>query len=202
MKNRLVRATALGVLCFLGLGTRPFVRPPDTFVLAADADQMVRVYAKHTFGTAEGTLRATSGTLTFDPGRPSGPISGRVTVDMTSLDTGIGRRDRHLHRVALETERYPEAVFVLDEAPPTLLDDHTADTLSIAVTGSMTFHGVTRSQTVKARLFQEGGGYRVEASFSLRLTDFAIEPPKRLVLKVQDELQLVVALSFEREITG
>lgn len=65
-----------------------------------------------------------------------GRTSGTLTVAAASIDTGNGRRDRHLRSADfLDADRYPDIIFTLDGSRPA------GD--GVAVTGALTVHGVT-----------------------------------------------------------
>ena len=134
--------------------------------------------------------------MTFDPANPAGGLSGRFTVDMASFDSGIGLRDKDMRKKYLHTEQFPEAVFTLDDARPTLLDSTSTDAIRLTVTGSMTLHGVTHNHVVEATLTPAPEGYHVHVAFPLLLSDYDIKPIKRFLLKVKDEIRVEVNLTL------
>lgn len=171
--------------------------PAQTFYLVPGAEHRVRFEASHTFGTADGTLNVMEGQLIFDPQALEEGMSGRFTADVSSFDSGIGLRDRHMKNDYLETDTYPTAVFELDDARPTILKSSTADATHIAVAGTMTLHGVTRKLPVRAELVANGDQYTITSSFSIRLTDFNIDPPRWTIQRVQDEVDVTVEATVE-----
>ena len=171
----------------------------QTFRTDDAAEQVVRFFADHSLGEVDGTLMPVTGVLTFDPAAPADGLTGRFTADMTSFDSGIGLRDRDMRKKYLHTEQYPEAVFALNAPRPTLLDGASGDALHLRVAGSMTLHGVTRNHAVEATLTPTPEGYRVHAAFSLLLSDYAIKPIKRFMLKVKDEIRVEVDLNLVKE---
>lgn len=124
---------------------------------------------------------------------------GAVTVDLTTLDTGIGLRNEHL-RGTIEAEKYPTANFKVTkiQLPGNTLKANSPATGT--VTGQMTLHGVTRPLTapvVLTYLPQEDANYRpgdwvfVEAAFKLKLSDYKIALPAPVMgIKVSDELDI------------
>jgi polyisoprenoid-binding protein YceI len=197
MKKRFSLLLALG-LCLAGLaGSGTAVA--QTFRTAGDAEQFVRFFADHTLGEVDGTLRPVAGALTFDPAAPTDGFDGHFTVDMTSFDTNLGMRDRDMRQNYLETHVYPEAAFALTDAQPTLLDGAPGDTLRLAITGSMTLHGVTRDHIVEATLVPTPDGYHVQATFPLLLSDYNIKPPRRFMMQVKDEIRVEIALNLIRQ---
>ncbi len=168
----------------------------QTFQTTGAAEQVVRFFADHSLGEVDGMLTPVTGTLTFDPTNPAGGLSGRFTVDMASFDSGIGLRDKDMRKKYLHTEQFPEAVFTLNDARPTLLDAASTDAIRLTATGSMTLHGVTRDHLVEATLTPASEGYYVHAAFPLLLSDYDIKPIKRFLLKVKDEIRVEVDLTL------
>lgn len=164
---------------------------------------LVQFRSKAPLETVVGTTSAIRGEISVDSQDVS-QISGRLVVDLASFDTGIGLRNDHMREQFLHTDEYPEAVLVLLAARPKngkSLQD--GKTLELEVDGDLTLHGVTRPVTVEAEVtyHQEseqtraraaGDLINVDAQFEIKLTDFDIERPKMLILKVADEVQLKV----------
>lgn len=198
MKNKFKHHRSLqgGLWCLL-LAAVAMPALAQTYHTADSSRQVVRFFAHHTLGEVDGTLTPVNGTLTFNPEVPTEGLTGRFTADMTSFDTGIGIRDKDMRKKYLETEKYPEAVFLLEDARPTLLDHSTADTLRLAVTGSMTLHGVTKDHVVEATLVPTTDGFSVVATFPLLLSDYDIAQPKRFLFTVDDEIRVEVHLNLE-----
>lgn len=108
-------------------------------------------------------------------------------VDLGTLETGIGRRDRDM-REALDTDRFPFAEFTgrLATAP----DLSRSGPQPTRVRGRFSLHGVTRTVDVAGTLEHTRQGLRVRASWKIRLGDYRIEPPRLLGVKV-DEVQAI-----------
>jgi polyisoprenoid-binding protein YceI len=63
-----------------------------------------------------GTTNRVFGFVTIDPHNISNGISGKISVDLVSLDTGISMRDRDMRSESfLNTDEYPTAMFLLKE---------------------------------------------------------------------------------------
>ncbi len=105
-------------------------------------------------------------------------------VDLNTLDTGIGKRDKDM-RKTLETDDYPFAEFF-----GTLLtgvDPAAAGPQPVQVEGDFTIHGITRSIQVPGEITFSEDGMRIQAAWTLLLEDYEIQPPRLLFLKVDDE---------------
>jgi polyisoprenoid-binding protein YceI len=125
--------------------------------------------------------------------------AGAMTVDVSSLDTGIGLRNEHM-RKTIEAEQYPTATFKLTKlsVPGNKLKRNAIVTGT--VTGLMTLHGVTRTISAPVELTflpQEDANYRpgdwvaVSSEFKLKLSDYKITLPAPVLgVKVADELDI------------
>jgi polyisoprenoid-binding protein YceI len=119
-----------------------------------------------------------------------------LRIDATSLHLtdDVSERDReeiesNMHRDVLETDRYPEILFVTEKVD---LLDGSQNPQSINLEGNLTLHGQTRVQIVPAKVTVNQGFLRAFGNFSIWQSDYNI----RLVsiaggtLKIKDELKL------------
>ena len=87
--------------------------------------------------TVHGSFRGVSGVIHFD-GANVGKSSVDATIDIASVDTGVGARDTHLKSADFfEVARYPTMTF---KSTSIAKSDS-----GYAVTGDLTLHGVTKS---------------------------------------------------------
>lgn len=117
-------------------------------------------------------------------------------VDLNTLDTGNGKRDKDM-RKTLETDEYPFAEFfgTLTAA----IDPESSAEQDVEVNGEFTIHGVTRSITVPGTIRFSEEGMQVNASWILNLDDYDIEPPSLLILKVDDEQEISFSILLKPE---
>jgi polyisoprenoid-binding protein YceI len=143
-------------------------------------------------GSFEAKTSALAGSLTLSAPRPAA-FSGQLSVDLRSLDTGIGLRNEHLRDKYLEVGKgsgFEQAVL----SDIRLGGD--ADTVQgrTSFSGQLLLHGTTRPVKGQADIRRDGGGVRVEASFPLTLADYGIPKPQYLGVGVRNEVQVKVAL--------
>ena len=110
-----------------------------------------------------------------------------VKVDVTSFDSGNSNRDSHAMEV-IDAMSYPDAHFVSSSLY------NSGDTLKVA--GKMTFHGITRDITLNAFPTWSAGKLVVKGNFDLSLTEFQVERPSLLGIKVEDLLKFEFLESF------
>lgn len=117
-------------------------------------------------------------------------VKGELIVDLRTLDTGISLRNRHLRSNYLEVEKGP----TFSEAR---LRDIRVERLDGKTTfrGMLTLHGQSREVSGTANIVPNGGGYRLDASFPVRISEFKIPEPTYLGVGVTDEVVVRVNLS-------
>lgn len=145
----------------------------------------------------DGKTRQVSGHITCAPDDLIGPVDLRIEVDLASLDTGIGLRDRHMRDRHLETDEHPVAVFtgeaVTASSQPALSAEQAVE---IVVQGRLSLHGITQPRVVTATvLLTAEGNLRVETEFEVKLSDHDIDRPRFLVMKLADEQEVRVDLA-------
>jgi hypothetical protein len=141
-------------------------------------------------GSFEATSSARAGRLTPDSTQP-GRLQGELTVDLATLDTGIGLRNSHMRDNYLEVGRgegFSRAVLknIVVGGDVATLSGRTSFTATLLV------HGVERPVRGDARLSRDAGGVRVEASFPVVLAEHAIAKPRYLGVGVRDQVQVRV----------
>src|SRR4029078_6084178 len=70
-------------------------------------DNKVVFVSKATMETFEGKTKNLSGTIVVDPAAAFDSMSVDLEVDLTTLDTGIAKRNQHMRDHHLETSKYP-----------------------------------------------------------------------------------------------
>lgn len=109
-------------------------------------------------------------------------------VDLRTLDTGIGLRNRHMREEYLETDKYPMTSF---KGKIIKADKASDGKLNVVAEGNMSIHGVTKPITIKGTLTpSQAGGYRVQSSFEVKLPDYNIPIPQLMFLKISEVMKL------------
>ncbi|HSW31185.1 MAG TPA: YceI family protein [Longimicrobiales bacterium] len=156
------------------------------------ADNLVRFISRASVEEFEGVTERIDGYVRLDATTLTSGSAGGATeiwleVDLASLDTGIGLRNRHMRDRYLETAKYPYATFrgtvVRSEADP-------ARAYRITARGTLTIHGVAQPRDLTCRVEPRGPGYRAQCAFEVLLSDHQIEIPKVMFLKLANEISL------------
>ena len=145
-------------------------------------------------GAFAATTSSVSGTLTLEGAKPA-HLAGDVSLDLTTLDTGIALRNQHLKENYLEVAKgdgFNKAVLSdiqLAEASGETFDGTTP------FTGTMLLHGVKKPVAGTVEIHSEGTSRRVRAEFPLVLTDWGVTPPEYLGVGVGSRLLVKVTLT-------
>ncbi len=110
-------------------------------------------------------------------------------VNLNSLDTGIGLRNRHMRENYLETDRFPITWFKGHVVRSEVTKD---DTYRIQAQGNIFIHGIEKELNLEADMMVAGEGFQIHALFSVKLSDFNIEIPSIMFYKIDETMELKV----------
>lgn len=160
-------------------------------------NQVVTVESDTVFETFTGRTTDISGSASFDPKARKG--TGTLSVDLTSLKTGIDARDGHLQGSQwLDTAKYPTATFTTTKSKHLGGDNY-------EVTGNFTLRGVTKEITTKIKLrylpesdvtrskYFKGDVLQVQAKFNIKLSDYGIKISGAAEGKVANEVTISIS---------
>lgn len=112
-------------------------------------------------------------------------------LDLNTLDTGIGLRDKHMRENYLETADFPFAEFTGKLAD--LQKPQSGKVQGVTALGKFKLHGVEREITVKGTLTpQANGSLILDAKFVILLSDYKIDIPKLVFYELAPEQQVSI----------
>ena len=191
MTNHRCVRLALSGLCLLLTSMSAAAEAPSWRIERGDVHILVPLKPG---GAFTATTPSLNGTLTLEQPKPS-RLSGEISTDLATIDTGIGLRNQHLREKYLEVAKgkgFDKAVLSeiqLSDAEGEAFEGRTA------FTGTLLLHGVKHPVEGTAEVRREGAGRRVRAEFPLLLTDFGITPPEYLGVGVASKLLVKVQLT-------
>ncbi len=176
-----------------------------TFYANDDKNRDVVTFtSKAPLETIVGTTSKITGFVEVDPGNVVAGAKSHLEVDLASLKTGIDLRDTHMKTQFLQVDKYPSAVFDLTKvvkASQNTLDDQKP--VDLLLEGNFTVHGVTKivqipvtvyyfkeSETTKAK--SPGDLLNVNGSFEILLSDYKIDRPQFIFLKLNESQKINV----------
>ncbi|MFN2568213.1 MAG: YceI family protein [Candidatus Dormibacteria bacterium] len=99
------------------------------------------------------------------------------TVDVSSLSSDREMRDRRIHSIGLESDRFPQATFQLTEPIMVPAAAASGGPVGLRATGRLTIHGVTRDETIPIKVQPAGAGMEAVGSITFPFADFGMEAP-------------------------
>jgi polyisoprenoid-binding protein YceI len=182
MKSPMYRMSA-AVVTLLSLLTVP-THAGDKYQIAEA--EVVVVCPLTVGGSFEARTKEVAGDI-IPPTDRKGPVGGTLRVNLHKLETGIALRDRHMRDNYLEVERGTDfATATLSGIEVDGVEGKQAFRAVLAL------HGQTKPVIGVAEVHFRDGRYRIEAQFSLRVSDYQIPTPTYLSIGVRDELKVRV----------
>ncbi len=121
-----------------------------------------------------GTVKSVSADLKFDPKNLS-QTTGKISVDLSKLETGIGLRDEHA-RGFLGVEKHRDATFSLSRIEGIKSLDKGKESKGIAV-GQFDLNGIKKPLNAPITLNFDGKLVNVHTEFEITLADHKIDIP-------------------------
>jgi len=120
-------------------------------------------------------------------------------VDLNSLDTGIGLRNRHMRENFLETDRWPVAKYQGKMVSLTPIGSVNNKEYRVLTEGNFFVHGVERPIQVEVVLrFLNDNNLYVKGEFQLHLTDYRIKIPRVVFFKLSEIIRIRVNLYLQK----
>jgi len=152
--------------------------------------------ASHALGNFSGRGEDVTGVFAADPADLRRGVTGVLRVNAATLKTGDPERDRDM-RTALAVERHPEIRFTIEQIEASFPSVSDRSDVLLTISGRLLIRGVERPMEFPARVRRRDDGLWVRGEAKLKMTDFGITPPKRLFVRVADD----VLVSFDVVLT-
>jgi polyisoprenoid-binding protein YceI len=108
-------------------------------------------------------------------------------VDLNSIDTGIGLRNRHMRDNYLETDKYPLTYF----KGKIISSEVTGEGIfTVQAEGTIFIHGVEKPLVTSGTIEQDNDVYNIRTKFVVKLSDFNIEIPSIMFYKINENMDL------------
>ncbi len=140
---------------------------------------------------AVGSTNAISGAIV---GKTDGTIvssESKFVVDLSTLQSDRSQRDNFLRKSVLQTDQYPNAVFVPKQVQGLPLNLPPSSNVSFKLIGDLTIRNVTKPVTWDVTCQSQGNQGTCHATTSFTFEDFNITQPRvSVVLSIQDHITL------------
>ncbi|SFO39095.1 YceI-like domain-containing protein [Algoriphagus ornithinivorans] len=112
-------------------------------------------------------------------------------LDLNTLKTGIGLRDRHMRENYLETDKFPFAEFTGKMKSIPALNAGT--TYPVVVVGKFKIHGIERNVEITGNLQKtSSGNIELKAKFDILLGDYEIPLPKLVFYELAEKQEVSI----------
>ncbi len=136
-----------------------------------------------------GTFRVQQGVIRFSP--EEGPMSGTVTVDAASGNSGNGSRDKKMASDELKAPTYSTVTFAPKRHTGAI---HPTGDSAIVVEGTFTLLGTPHEITVPMQLHMDGTECKATGSFTVPYVEWGLKDPSNFLLHVGKEVKIDLEL--------
>lgn len=151
----------------------------------------VAFYAHSTGHDFTGATSKIVGSFGADRERVAETAHGEIRIPVRLLKTGIAARDKKMYEV-MAADRFPAIIFRLSRLDGVRWTG--ADTFTATMNGSLSIHGVPREVSLPVVAAMRGGDVAVTGEVRLKMTDYGIDPPGFLFLRVADEVRIAFTM--------
>lgn len=117
-------------------------------------------------------------------------LSGELSLNLNSLNTGIDLRDEHMKEKYLKTKETPTAILKIDDTELVSSYEETKKLEGKNFKAKLTLNKITKELGGEWKSQLAGNTNIVTANFSIKLSDFGIEIPEYAGITVADEVKI------------
>jgi len=140
------------------------------------------------FGKFSGVTDNIDGYLYWEGNNYIANSSLYFEVDLKTLDTGIGLRNRHMRENYLQTDKFPNASF---KGKITNVTPAAQGAINVDAEGEMFIHGVTKNIKISGLLTKSGNSdYNIKTNFTIKLSSYNIDIPSIMMVKLSEVIEL------------
>ncbi|MCB2211118.1 YceI family protein [bacterium] len=173
------------------LAAQPSFAETMTYTVSPGEPNEVVFVSRAVGETFDGRTNHVEGTFSCDPDDLSKPVSGSVSIDVKTLDTGIGLRNNHMFKNHLHPDEFPQMTFELTglSGNPAMLK--TGETATMKANGQFTCHGETNDIEPMLEVTRNpDSSLTVTAEWTVNLNDYDIERPQFLIVKLAEDQEV------------
>lgn len=122
-----------------------------------------------------------------------------ATLPVTSLETGMGLRDKHMRKYIFTTGdgQLPDLKFSAEKA---VCSKAAARRSTCELSGILAIRGTARPFTVVLKVSEDGNSFRAVGDSTVTLSTYGIERPSQLGVKTADEVKLSFDLTAQQSV--
>jgi len=141
-------------------------------------------------GPVNGTFHVTSGEFSLDPA--SGAMTGTVSVDAGSGDSGKQSRDKKMTKDQMKAQTYPAVTFAPAKFSGPVKDSGES---TGQVDGTFTLIGQGHPISVPMNVHVEGGSFTATGEFTVPFVSWGMKDPSFLMMKVEKQVKVQLKLA-------
>ncbi len=148
---------------------------------------------------AIGKTSQVSGQIVFTDSGAIAASSSKLTINLATLQSDKSQRDNFIKRNTLNTDTYPNAVFVPTQVQGLSWPLPASGQATFKLIGNLTVHGKTSQTTWNATATFGPQQVQGSATTTVKFEDFGMKPPSTMiVLSVEDNLTLQLDFVFNK----
>jgi len=187
LRKRISLAALTMVLCLLA-GGKAAAQTSEEIVLELDpAATRIEFTLGSLLHTVHGQFALKQGHIRVDTA--NGRSSGELIVDATSGESGSESRDRRMHKEILESQHYPEFIFVPDRVDGKI---DLSGTSQVQLHGLLTIHGTTHQVVLPVKTQAAQGQLTATATLAVPYVRWGMKNPSTLFLRVNEDLDVSI----------
>ena len=161
-------------------------RAQETVVNFDAASTKVEFTLGATLHSVHGTFQLKRGQVRFDAS--TGQASGEIAIDAASGNSGSEDRDKKMHNEILESEKYPEIIFVPSHVEGAVPAQGSA---KVEVAGVLRLHGQEHPTTLVMSVERSGErDLSAATQFAIPYVKWGLKNPSTFLLRVSDTVEI------------
>jgi len=166
------------------------------FHVDKSSDNMVKFISDAPIEDFEGVTSSIDGYLYWEGDDLLNQSELYFEVDLNTIDTGIGLRNRHMRENYLHTDKHPKTHITAKLIKAEKKNDSEYE---VEAEGKFFVHGVEKSKKFSGTLVKiENDKYKVSVNFVVALSDYNIEVPSIMFYKIDENMDLIVEFYLKK----
>lgn len=121
-----------------------------------------------------------------------------ISIPIQSFEFDKSLMKEHFNENYLESEKFPKATFQGKYDAGKTLSSKDHGSYTVAVTGDLTIHGVTRPLLTKATLIIQEDGIVAKTKFDVRVADHDIEIPSIVFKNIAEVVEVTADFKYSK----
>mgnify|MGYP003522405369 FL=1 len=107
--------------------------------------------------------------------------------------------EEHFNENYMESDKFPKASFIGNITDVSQINYSKDGNYSVAVTGDLTIHGITKKVTAPGTVTVKAGVVSATSKFNIRLSDYNISIPGLVKDKIAETIEISVSCGYDQK---